>query len=84
MNAYITDSLAREHTNTLLADAAANRRAKVARRNRRNASAASATSSQPAAGRAHRHGLRSGTASAAHHLARPISSFQTWLAAGQL
>jgi hypothetical protein len=79
MNTYITDALAREHTSTLLADAAANRRAKLARRARRSAS----TSTSKPVRQPHR-GFRSGTASAAHFVAVPFSSFQSWLAAGQL
>jgi hypothetical protein len=68
MNPYISDRLAREHADRLMADAAAVRRARRARHARR--SAARAVPAESPADRSPRRG--------------PAAAFQTWLAAGQL
>lgn len=81
MNAYISDALAREHTDALLADAAAGRRAKQARRSRR---AASISTRNGATGPALRRAARSAPASAAHFVTAPFVAFREWFAAGQL
>lgn len=81
MNAYISDYLARERTERLLSDAAAARRARQVRSSRRAASRTSRTES--AADRSP--AMPRGRASAAAHLVtRPVSTFQSWLAAGQM
>jgi hypothetical protein len=59
MNAYITDQIAREHTERLLSDAAASRRVRRALKSRRTAGTSTRSSrSQPAA--------RPGAVAAAH------------------
>jgi len=71
MNPYISDTLAREHADRLMADAAAVRRARRARhaRHARRASVRAVPAESPA-DRSPRRG--------------PAAAFQTWLAAGQL
>jgi len=80
MNAYLTDSLAREHADRLLADAAAARRARgvrMARSAARTSRTDSAADRSPAA-------PRSRAAAAAHLALRPATAFHSWWAAGEL
>jgi hypothetical protein len=70
MNAYITDQLAREHADRLMADAAAIRRARRVRHSRRAASRAVPTESPADRSPAPRRGA--------------AAVFQSWLTAGQL
>lgn len=80
MNAYLADRIARDHTDTLLAEAAEARRARQARRSRRTRrSARTDTRSGTAASRASRSG-----AVVAHYVTRPFSAAHHWIAAGQL
>jgi hypothetical protein len=80
MNAYIADSIARQHADTMLADAAAARRLRRARKHNKARSAAPAnvehSEQTPAA-------VRRG-AVVAHVVAWPFSAAHSWLAAGQL
>jgi hypothetical protein len=69
MNVYISDQLAREHTNRLLADAKAARRARRVRRARR--AAGNAVAAESPADRSH----------AVHR--GPAVALQSWLTAGQ-
>jgi hypothetical protein len=70
MNTYITDTLAREHADRLMADAAAYRRARRAR----------------AAGRAVGHAVPAESPADRSHVQRrsAATAFQSWLTAGQL
>jgi hypothetical protein len=70
MNAYISDRIAREHADRLMADAAAARRARRVRSSRRAAGRAVPTESPADRSPAPRRG--------------PGAAFQAWLAAGQL
>jgi hypothetical protein len=80
MNEYISDRMARERTDRMLAEAANSRRSRLVRRSRRNATAAPAR--QAGTGRT-TSPAHAGTATA-HYVARPFAAFQSWLAAGQL
>jgi hypothetical protein len=71
MNAYISDQIAREHADRLMADAAAARRARRVRSSRRAAGRRAVPTESPAD---RSHALRRG----------PAAAFQSWLAAGQL
>ena len=80
MNTYLADRIARDHAETLLAEAAEARRARQVRRGRRaRRSARTASSTGAAASRAARSG-----AAVAHFVSRPFSAAQQWIAAGQL
>lgn len=81
MNGYITDSVARDHVDTLLAGAAASRRAKEARRARRARREAAKGETKANTANTARHGR---AASVGHAAARPFVAVQTWIAAGQL
>jgi hypothetical protein len=70
MNAYISDRLAREHADRLMADAAAFRRARRVRQSRRAVRRAVPAESPADRSPAVRRG--------------PAAAFHTWLAAGQL
>jgi hypothetical protein len=70
MNAYISDQIAREHADRLMADAAAARRARRVRRARRAATRAVPTESPADRSPVWRRS--------------PAAAFQAWLAAGQL
>jgi len=70
MNVYISDQLAREHADRLMADASAARRVRRVRRARRAAGRAVPTESP---------------ADRSHTVRRnPAAAFQSWLTAGQL
>ena len=73
MNAYISDRIARDHADQLLADAVIARRVRAVRNSRRAASQA-----RKNAARAHP------TSRARAAVSRPISAVQAWLAAGLL
>jgi hypothetical protein len=78
MNAYITDQMARERADRFMADAAASRRVRRARKSRRgvaNGNGAAGGRSRPVA--------RPG-AVAAHLIARPFVAARSWVLAGQL
>jgi hypothetical protein len=81
MNAYISDSLARAHTDRLMADAAAARRARRVRAARR---AASRTGGQESAADRSPDTRVRGPVAAAHLVARPFTAFHNWLVTGQL
>jgi hypothetical protein len=70
MNAYITDTLAREHADRLMADAAAHRRARRARSARKATGRAVPAESPADRSPAPRRGA--------------AAAFQSWLTAGQL
>lgn len=70
MNTYITDTLAREHADRLMADAAAHRRARRARAARRSVGHAVPAESPADRSPAPRRGV--------------AAAFQSWLTAGQL
>lgn len=70
MNVYVSDHIARDHTDRLMADAAAARRARRARRSRRAAARAVPTESPADRSPAPRRG--------------PAAAFRAWYAAGQL
>jgi hypothetical protein len=86
MNVIIADQIAREHTQSLLADAANARLVRQARQGRKGRSARRAARSgdpaqQPAP--SGRRSARSGAA-VAHFVGRPFLAFQGWVAAGEL
>ena len=70
MNAYITDTLAREHADRMMADAAAHRRARRVRAARRAVGHSVPTESPADRSPAPRRGA--------------AAAFQSWLTAGQL
>lgn len=79
MNAYISDGIAREHADRLMADAAASRRARNARKTRR------ATSSRgPQTADRSRSANLPGTVAAAQFVVRPFVALHSWLVAGEL
>jgi hypothetical protein len=82
MNEYISDRMAREHTDRLLAEAATVRRNRLVRRSRRRTAGAPA-SIATTHGRRTTRPAHAGTA-VAHFAASPFVAFQSWLAAGQL
>lgn len=79
MNVYLTDSLARDHAETMMATAAASHRAKLARQSRRRVESSRAT-----AGLAQHRSPRGGAALVGHFARRPITAVHSWFAAGQL
>ena len=82
MNVTIADGIARQHTDALLADAAAARRVRRARRSGRTRPAAVTPSDNEAAERSSTpRESRLGTA-VAHAFARPFTAAHHWLAAG--
>jgi hypothetical protein len=80
MNAYIADSIARQHADAMLADASAARRLARARKSRtaRRAASEKADSGAPSPATSRR------GAAVAHVVARPFSAAHSWLAAGEL
>jgi hypothetical protein len=84
MNAYIADRIARQHTDALLADAAAARRVRRARKGSKRrvvtahpaADSAAEAASAPTAPRP--------GAAVAHAIAWPFTAARSWLAAGYL
>lgn len=80
MNTYIADSIARQHADAMLADAAAARRLRGARRSRtaRITVSAKVDSGQSPAPVARRGAV------VAHVVAWPFSAAHNWLAAGEL
>jgi hypothetical protein len=79
MNVYIADQIAREHADRLMADAALARRLRQARTSRRGSRPVEHVST------AQTHGVaRTGTAAAAHFMARPFAAVHSWLLAGHL
>ncbi len=86
MNAYIADSIARQHADAMLADAAIARRLRRARKNaktRHVASSGTAASSASAEGAPTAGPLRTGSA-VASVIVRPFTAAHSWLLAGQL
>jgi hypothetical protein len=84
MNVYIADGIARQHNDALLADAAAARRVRRARRGGKPRSATVAPTvdgsvEQTTSSRAPRSG-----AVVAHVISWPFSAARNWLAAGYL
>jgi hypothetical protein len=73
MNAYVTDQLARDHANQMMADAALARRVRRVRASRRAAGHPTSTDN----------GARSGTR-VGHLVTGPYRAVHTWLAAGLL
>ena len=82
MNAYIADSIARQHADAMLADASAARRLARARKSRTTRPATSA--SAKAEGSAPSSATSRRGAAVAHVVARPFSAAHSWLAAGEL
>jgi hypothetical protein len=82
MNAYISDSIARQHADTMLANAAAARRLGRARKGSKARTAAPARTE--AVGSASAPGRSRRGAAVAHVAAWPFSAAHSWLAAGQL
>lgn len=82
MNAYIADRIAREHTDRLMAEAAAWRRSRTVRNSRRAARTSTASGSGRTR-RSRRVAARPGTA-AAHFVARPFVAIHSWLVAGEM
>jgi hypothetical protein len=80
MNTYIADSIARQHADAMLADAAAARRLGRARKSRTIRTAASAKAGSGASSPA----LARRGAAVAHVVAWPFSAAHSWLAAGEL
>jgi hypothetical protein len=80
MNTYIADSIARQHADAMLADAAAARRLSRAQKSRttRIATSAKADSGESSPAVARR------GAAVAHVVAWPFSAAHSWLAAGEL
>jgi hypothetical protein len=74
MNAYMADQIAREHADRLMADAAAARRARRAKKGRRSVAARNHS----------RNAHRPETTAAAHLVTRPFAAVRSWLVAGQL
>lgn len=80
MNTYISDSIARQHADSMLADAASARRLARARKRRTGRNAASAKAASAASSPA----VSSRSAAVAHVVAWPFSAAHSWLAAGEL
>jgi hypothetical protein len=80
MNAYVSDRIAREHADRLMADAAAARRARRARQARRGTSI---TTNRVAADRS-RTAARPGAAAAARFVKHPFAALHSWLVAGEM
>jgi hypothetical protein len=91
MNVYVADTIARQHSDDLMASATAARRARRARTSGRAArspisdesdgreASTGQTQSEPQSSRVGLQGV-----AAAHFVARPFTAFHSWLAAGQL
>lgn len=77
MNGYISDSIARDHVDSMLAAAAASRRAKAVRQERRSRRA---TAKRSADRRKH----SATAASVGHAVTRPFVAVHSWYAAGEL
>lgn len=77
MNAYISDRIARDHADQLLADAVIARRVRAIRKARRAATQRTTASArvQPTSRT---------RAAVSHVVTRPYAAFQSWLAAGLL
>jgi hypothetical protein len=77
MNAYITDQIARDHLDHLLADAVIARRVRAVRQSRRAASRRTKTPARA-------HPTSRARAVVSNVVSRPVAAFQSWLAAGLL
>lgn len=78
MNAYVTDRIARDHLDQMLADAALARRVNQVRKSRRAARrATAAATSEPA-------DVTARPRNASRILTRPYAAFHAWLTAGLL
>ena len=77
MNAYITDRIARDHVDQLLADAVIARRVRSVRKSRRAASRRTKTPARA-------HPTSRARAAVSSVITRPVAAFQSWLAAGLL
>lgn len=76
MTAILTDSMARDHVETIHADAAAARRARLARQARRDV--------RRGERRQHRVENHPAAATVVHAVGRPLAAARHWLVAGQL
>ena len=75
MNAYISDRIAREHVDQLLADAVIARRVRDVRKSRRAAGTKTPARAHPTS---------KARAAVSHAVTRPFAAVQNWLAAGLL
>jgi hypothetical protein len=82
MNTYIADSIARQHADAMLADAAAARRVRRARTSGKARAAAAAGAET--AGHSPVPSASRRSAAVAHFVTRPFTAASGWLAAGQL